>query len=169
MKTVNIKRGIANITDSVVSIGVTLVLIAAVMGFSYLAYSKFYATTEVTVISNLINDTKNLRGTGGYGTSDYNQALINGGSIPSTYSYSGSTINNRSGGTITVKGSGVGFTVTDTMLSNKDCINLAQKLGTSDMASTQINSQTYTGEVTSIMATSACTSDSNTIVFTTKS
>lgn len=169
MKTVSIKRGIANITDSVSSLGIMLVLIAAVMALVYLGYSKFYATNEVTVISNLINETKNMRASSGYGTSDYNQALINAGALPSTVAYSGSTINNRSGGTITVKGAGVGFTVTDTMLSNKDCINLSQKLGTSEMASTKINSQSFTGEVTAVMATSACTTDSNTVVFTTKS
>lgn len=169
MKTVNMKRGIANITDSVTSIGIMLVMIAAVMALAYLGYSKFYATNEVTIISNLINETKNMRASSGYGTSDYNQALINAGALPSSVAYSGSTISNRSGGTITVKGAGIGFTVTDTMLSNKDCINLAQKLGTSEMASTKINSQSFTGEVTAVMATSACTTDSNTVAFTTKS
>lgn len=169
MKTVNMKRGIANITDSVVSIGITLVIIAVVMALSYVGYNKFYAANEVTLISNLINETKNMRASSGYGTSDYNQALISAGALPSNVSYSGSTINNRSGGKITVKGAGVGFTITDTMLSNKDCINLAQKLGTTEMASTKINSQSFTGEVTAVMATSACTTDSNTVVFTTKS
>ncbi|WOI84534.1 MULTISPECIES: type 4 pilus major pilin [Enterobacteriaceae] len=169
MKIVKIKRGIANITDSVSSLGITMVLIAAVAALMYLGYSKFYATNEVTVISNLINETKNMRANSGYGTSDYNQALINAGALPSTVAYSGSTISNRSGGTISVKGAGVGFTITDTMLSNKDCINLSQKLGTSEMASTKINSQSFTGEVTAVMATSACTTDSNTVVFTTKS
>ncbi|EGH9360824.1 conjugal transfer protein [Salmonella enterica] len=169
MKTLNIKRGIANITDAVTALGVTLVLIAVVMALSYLAYTKFYAANEVTIISNLINETRNMRASTGYGSSDYNQALINAGALPSNVASSGSTINNRSGGNITVKGSGVGFTVTDTMLSNKDCINLTQKLGTSEMASTKINSQSFTGEVTAVMATSACTTDSNTVVFTTKS
>lgn len=169
MKTLTMKRGIANITDSVVSIGITLVIIAVVMGLSYVGYNKFYATSEITIISNLINETKNMRASSGYGTSDYNQALIANGALPNNVSYSGSTINNRSGGTITVQGAGIGFTVTDTMLTNKDCINLAQKLGTSEMASTKINSQSFTGEVTAVMATGACTTDSNTIVFTTKS
>ncbi len=169
MKTVNIKRGIANITDSVVSIGITLVIVAVVMGLGYIAYNKFYAANEVTMISNLINETKNMRSSSGYGTSDYNLALINAGALPSNVAYSGSTINNRSGGTITVKGAGIGFTITDTSLSNKDCINLAQKLGTSEMASTKINSQTYTGEVTAVMATASCTTDNNTVAFTTKS
>lgn len=110
-----------------------------------------------------------MRASSGYGTSDYNQALISSGALPSNVSYSGSTINNRSGGVITVKGAGIGFTITDTKLSNKDCINLAQKMGTTEMASTKINSQSFTGEVTAVMATSACTTDSNTVAFTTKS
>jgi hypothetical protein len=165
----SLKRGIANITDSVISLGLMLVIIAVVMGLSYVGYTKFYAANEVTLISNLINETKNMRASSGYGTSDYNQALISSGALPSSVAYSGSTISNRSGGTITVKGAGIGFTVTDTMLSNKDCINLTQKLGTSEMASTKINSQSFTGEVTAVMATSACTTDSNTVAFTTKS
>ncbi|EME1983900.1 conjugal transfer protein, partial [Cronobacter sakazakii] len=113
MKNMNMKRGIANITDSLSSLGIMLVLIAAVMALVYMGYSKYYATNEVTVISNLINETKNMRASNGYGTSDYNQALINAGALPSTVATSGSTINNRSGGTITVKGAGVGFTITD--------------------------------------------------------
>lgn len=169
MNAVNIKRGIANITDSITSIGIMLVLISAVMALAYVGYSELYAANEVTIISNIINETTNMRASSGYGTSDYNQAIINSGALPSNVSYSGNIINNRSGGTITVTGTGEGFTVTDTMLSNKDCINLAQKLGTSEMATTKINSQTFTGEVTAVMATTACTTDSNTIVFTTKS
>jgi len=169
MKTLKIKRGIASITDTVVSLGVIIVVISLVMGISYMAYTKFYAVNEVTMISNVINETKNMRASSGYGTTDYNQALIASGALPSNVSYSGSTINNRSGGTVTVKGAGVGFTVTDTKLSNRDCINLAQKLGTSEMASTKINSNSFTGEVTVAMATGVCTTDSNTIVFTTKS
>ncbi|ELV7791146.1 conjugal transfer protein, partial [Salmonella enterica] len=98
MKTLTMKRGIANITDSVTSIGIMLVMIAAVMALAYLGYSKFYATNEVTIISNLINETKNMRASSGYGTSDYNQALINAGALPSSVAYSGSTISNRSGG-----------------------------------------------------------------------
>lgn len=54
----SLKRGIANITDSVVSIGLTLVIIAVVMALSYVGYTKFYAANEVTLISNLINETK---------------------------------------------------------------------------------------------------------------
>lgn len=169
MKTLTMKRGIANITDSVVSIGITLAIVAVVMAFSYVGYNKFFAANEVTVITNIINDVKNMRSASGYGTDDYNLAIIKNGTLPSTYATSGSTISNRSGGTISIKGNGNGFTVTDTSLTNKDCINLSQRIGTSEMASTKINSQSFTGEVTAVMASTACTTDSNTVVFTTKS
>ena len=40
MKNMNMKRGIANITDSLSSLGIMLVLIAAVMALVYMGYSK---------------------------------------------------------------------------------------------------------------------------------
>lgn len=169
MKKLNVKHGIANITDSLSSIGMMLVVITFILALGWVVYSKYFSISEVTVLNNIITQTREMRASNGYGTSDYNQALISSGAVPTTVATSGSTITNRSGGQITVKGAGVGFTVTDTMLSNKDCISIAQKLGTADMASTKINSQSYTGEVTTVMATSSCTTDSNTIVFTTKS
>ncbi|EIK1335786.1 conjugal transfer protein, partial [Salmonella enterica] len=82
---------------------------------------------------------------------------------------SGTTIYNHSGGTITVVGANTGFTVTSTGLSKKECITLASQLGTSDMATTKINSSTINGIVSTIEATAACTTDSNTVALTTKS
>lgn len=169
MKNSNIKRGIANITDSVVSVGVILFLITLVTGIAYVVYTKVYAVNEVTIVTNLINETRNMRASSGYGTTNYNQALISSGALPSNVAYSGNVISNRSGGTITVQGAGVGFTVTDTALSDKDCINLAQKVGTKEMANTSINGHFFAGEVTAADATSYCTTDSNTVVFLTKS
>lgn len=163
------KRGIANITDAVTSLGIMLVIIGIVLSLGIVAYYKLYGTTEVTLVSTLINETRQLRASNGYGTTDYSEALIASGAVPNTVTVTGNKIYNRSGGIVAVKGNGVGFTVTDADLSSKDCIKLAQSLGTSDMASTKINNQSLTGEVTAADATAACTSDKNTVVFTTKS
>lgn len=167
MKT--LKRGIANITDSVTSLGISLVIIGVVLSVGIVAYYKLYATTEVTLVSTLINETRQLRASNGYGTTDYSASLIASGAVPNNVTVSGGKIYNRSGGIVAVKGNGVGFTVTDSDLSSKDCIKLAQSLGTSDMSSTKINNQSFTGEVTAADATAACTGDTNTIIFTTKS
>lgn len=164
-----LKRGIANITDAVTSLGIMLVIIGIVLSLGIVAYYKLYGTTEVTLVSTLINETRQLRASNGYGTTDYSEALIASGAVPNTVTVTGNKIYNRSGGIVAVKGNGVGFTVTDADLSSKDCIKLAQSLGTSDMASTKINNQSLTGEVTAADATTACTSDKNTVVFTTKS
>lgn len=163
------KRGIANITDAVISLSIMLVIIGIVLSLSIVAYYKLYATTEVTLISTLINETRQLRASNGYGTTDYSEALIASGAVPNTVTVSGNKIYNRSGGIVEIKGNGVGFSVTDADLSAKDCIKLAQSLGTADMASTQINNQSLSGEVTAADATAACSSDKNTVVFTTKS
>ncbi len=45
---------------------------------------------------------------------------------------------------------------------------MASQLGTADMASTKINSTSITGVVSTIAATAACSSDSNTVAFTTR-
>lgn len=168
MKIVKLKRGIANTTDSSASIGIMLVIVVLVLSIVYAAYNKFYAMAEVTLITNIVTETKQSRSSNGYGTSDYTTMLIQSGSLPKNSVSSGKIVN-RSGGEITVKGAGTGFTVTDTLLSNSDCIKVAQQLGTSDMSSTKINGQSFTGEVTAVSATAACSTDSNTVVFTTKS
>lgn len=165
----NMKRGIANITDFITSLGGALVMIMIVLVGGVLAYNKLYATTEVTLISTLINETRQLRSSSGYGTTDYSASLIAAGAVPSNVTVSGGQIYNRAGGVVTVKGNGVGFIVTDAGLSAKDCIKLAQAIGTPDLSSTKINNQSITGEVTAASATAGCTSDSNTVIFTTKS
>lgn len=164
-----VKHGIANITDFITSLGGQLVLIGIVLAAGILAYFKIFATTEVTLVSTLVNETRQLRASNGYGTTDYSAALIASGAVPSNVTVSNGQIFNRSGGNVSVKGNGVGFTITDTGLSTKECIKLSQAVGTSDMASTKINNQTITGEVTAATATTACTGDTNTVVFTTKS
>lgn len=169
MKFYKIKRGMINISDQSVNIGIIFIVLGFVAAMGYAVYSKFWAINETNVISNIINEVRNMgEGNGGYGTSNYNQAIINSEAISSKVKYSGTTIYNHAGGTITVVGANTGFTVTSTELSKKDCINMSSQLGTADMASTKINSTSITGTVSTIAATAACSSDSNTVAFTTK-
>lgn len=165
-----IKRGLINISDQGINVGIIVIFIGIVAAGGTYVYNKFFAVNEVNVISNIINEVRNMGdGSGGYGTANYNQAIISSEAISSKVKYSGTTIYNHSGGTITVLGANTGFSVTSTALTKKECINLASQLGTSDMATTKINSTSITGAVTTIAATAACTSDANTVAFTTKS
>ncbi|TNV16093.1 conjugal transfer protein [Buttiauxella sp. B2] len=166
----SLKKGISNIFDSGVSVAITLVLLGLALGAGWVLFNKVYGATEVSLVSTIISETKQLRAANGYGTSDYVPALIKGGSISTTTTISGNQIYNKSGGVVTVTGSGVGFIVAETLLSDKDCIKLATQFGTTDMASTTINGTAFTTAVDAVTATGACSgSDKNSISFKTKS
>ncbi len=120
MKLKKVKRGLINITDQSVNMGIIFIVTGIVAAVGYTVYSKFWAVNETNVISNIINEVRNMgEGNGGYGTANYNQAIINSEAISSKVKYSGTTIYNHSGGTITVVGANTGFTVTSTGLSKR--------------------------------------------------
>lgn len=165
----SLKKGIANITDSGVSIAIALFLISLVAGFAYVVWGNVGKTSEVSLLNNIIMETRGMISSSGYGTADYVPALIAGGSIPSNVTVNGGKIYNKSGGNITVVGNGIGFIVTDSQLSKRDCVGVATGIGTADLQSTKINNTSITGEVSAAAATTACSTDSNSVVFTTKS
>lgn len=164
-----LKKGIANITDSISSLGIMIVVISLVVAAGALAYFYVNSTSEVTLVTTVMNETRNLRSSSGYGTDDYVPALVKGGSISKSYTITNNLIYNKSGGQVTVKGNGVGFIVTDAGLPQRDCVKVARSIGTADLASTKINNTTYTAEVTAANAATACVDGDNTLTFTTKS
>lgn len=165
----SMKKGIAGITDSGVSVAISLFLITMVAAIAYVVWNNVNKASEVSVVNNLILQTRSMVSGNGYGTADYVPALIAGGNIPSNVTVSGGKLYNKSGGTITVVGNGIGFIVTDNGLSKKSCVGLATSVGTADLQSTKINGTTITGEVTAASATTACSTESNTLTFTTNS
>lgn len=164
-----LKNGIANITDSISSLGIMMVIIGVVLAAAAVAYFSVNSTSEVTLVTTVLTETRNLRASNGYGTVDYVPALVKGGSIAKSYTVSNDQIFNKSGGLLTVKGNGIGFIVTDTGLPERDCVKLARSIATADLASTKINNTTFTTEVTAADAATACVDSNNTITFTTRS
>ncbi|WP_455865278.1 type 4 pilus major pilin [Pantoea agglomerans] len=164
-----LKKGIANITDSISSLGVMIVVIGLVVAAASLAYFYVNSTSEVTLVTTAMNETRNLRASNGYGTDDYVPALVKGGSISKSYTITDGLIYNKSGGLLTVKGNGIGFVVTDNGLPQRDCVKVARSIGTGDLASTKINNTSFTSEVTAADAATACVDGDNTLTFTTKS
>ncbi|AVF38202.1 type 4 pilus major pilin [Rahnella sikkimica] len=163
------KKGISNITDSISALGITVLLIGAVLAAVTIAYYLLNSTSQVTLLTSVISETRNLRNSDGYGTADYVPALVAGGSIARNYNVTNGKIYNKSGGLITITGNGLGFIVVDNGEPQRDCVKVAKSIGTADMASTQINSTTITGEVTAADAATACVDGNNTLTFTTKS
>lgn len=76
-----LKKGIANITDSISSLGIMIVVISLVVAAGALAYFYVNSTSEVTLVTTVMNETRNLRSSSGYGTDDYVPALVKGGAF----------------------------------------------------------------------------------------
>jgi chorismate synthase len=164
-----LKKGIAQITDQTVSLGISMVVIALVLSAAAVGYFYVKSTSDISLLTMVINETKQLKNGNGYGTDDYIPALIKGGSISKSYTISGNKLYNKSGGQVTATGNGVGFIVTTNQEPQSDCLKIAKSLATTDLLSTKINSTTFTGEVTAAAAATACIDGDNTLAFTTKS
>ncbi|MBP2157391.1 type 4 pilus major pilin [Erwinia rhapontici] len=165
----SMKKGISSITDTMSSLSVQLILLGIVLVGAVYAYYKLTSTNEVTLMTNIVNETRSMRASNGYGTSDYVPALISSDSISKNYNVTDSKIYNKSGGLVTVTGNGLGFTIVNAGLPRRDCMKVAQSIGSADLSSTKINSTSISGEVTAVDAASACVDGSNTLTFTTKS
>ncbi|WP_313025492.1 type 4 pilus major pilin [Pseudomonas lopnurensis] len=150
-----------------------LMLIAVALGFIMLGGWRMIGTSDVAIeqsnISTLMTSAKKLKGTSGYGTSGQNlvPSLI---AIDGTGSMriSGSSLFNQWNGAVTVVSNGMTFTITEGNVPKSACITLTTKVAKDPQTSTAINGGTAaTGEVPSTTATSSCSSDANTIAWTT--
>ncbi|ASV33910.1 pilus assembly protein PilS [Candidatus Williamhamiltonella defendens] len=165
----SLKQGIFNISDASIGWGMAFVGLAMVAAAGMGLYVKVYSTSSVASINTLLNETKSLRISTGYGTANLVPALIRSGAIPKGISIVGDRLFNASGGAITVTGSGIGFMVSTAGMNEKDCMKLATTLSNGDIASVRINSApAMTGEISPAQASAACVAGrNNTVTFTT--
>ncbi|CAH5302197.1 MULTISPECIES: type 4 pilus major pilin [Enterobacteriaceae] len=165
----SMKKGVWQIGDGVGgwAMGIAgLVAVASIIGWAML---KPNTASEIQGITTIMQEMRQLRNSTGYGTSDYVPALA--GSLGKSVTVTSGKLYNKSGGDITVVGAGVGFTVTTTKLSQSDCIKLATTLSGADVTTTKINNgSSFTGEVPTVSAQTACTAgNTNSLAFTTSS
>ena len=138
-----------------------LMLVVVALGFILWMSWRMLGSSDVAIeqsnVSTLIANTKKLKGSTGYGASGQNlvPTLI---AIEGTGSMgiSGSSLVNQWNGSVTVVSNGMTFTITEGGVPRSACITLATNGGSSS-----------TGEVHSTSATTSCSSDSNTIAWTT--
>lgn len=150
-----------------------LMLVVVALGFILWMSWRMLGSSDVAIeqsnVSTLIANTKKLKGSTGYGASGQNlvPSLI---AIEGTGSMgiSGSSLVNQWNGAVTVVSNGMTFTITEGGVPRSACITLATKVAKDRQTTTAINGgSTSTGEVHSTNATTACSSDSNTIAWTT--
>lgn len=150
-----------------------LMLVVVALGFILWMSWRMLGSSDVAIeqsnVSTLIANTKKLKGSTGYGASGQNlvPSLI---AIEGTGSMgiSGSALVNQWNGPVTVVSNGMTFTITEGGVPRSACITLATKVAKDRQTTTAINGgSTSTGEVHSTAATTSCSSDSNTIAWTT--
>jgi prepilin-type N-terminal cleavage/methylation domain len=157
---------------TLIELMVTLVIGVIIVGVAVAGikgvFGKSDVSTDIQGIASLQTAAKGLRSKGGYGTSGTNlvPSLIAMGAVPNTLTLSDNNILNAWGGSVAVNSTGPGFTITSAGIPKDACIEEAATLSLGAL-NTKINSSAaVTGEMTKVAATAACTSDSNTIVWT---
>lgn len=165
-----LKKGVFQLTDASLGWALLFAGLIAVVWYGSKAISKPTTASEIVTITNIISDTRMLKSDGsGYGSINFVPSLIK--SDIAGVTVSGDKIYNKSGGEITVVGTGIGFTVTTSGLSQGDCIKIATTLSGGDIAATKINNGTTSSTaIPADTAAASCTSGkTNMLSFTTNS
>ncbi|QOY72447.1 pilus assembly protein PilX [Pseudomonas sp. OST1909] len=149
-----------------------LMLIAVALGFIVFMGYRTFGSSDVTIeqsnLGTLLSNTKRLKSTTGYATAGTNLApsLIN---LEATggMSINGNALSNRWNGAVTVTSNGMTFTITESNLPKNACITLASNMAKDKQTTTAINGGTANaGEITAVAAATSCSSDANTIAWT---
>lgn len=149
-----------------------LMLIAVALGFIVFLGYRTFGNSDITIeqsnLGTLMTNAKRLKSTTGYATAGTNLVppLIN---LEGTagMSINGTTLSNRWNGAVTVVSNGMTFTITETKLPKSACITLASNMAKDKQTTTAINGGTaVAGEITAVAASTSCSSDANTIAWT---
>lgn len=155
------------------TLGVILVigiLVAAGAAALYTLSSKGSQADDTKNIQLLIANIRDTRDIDGYGTGDLLPSLITGKNVPTNMTISGNSVANAWGGAVTVTGSGLSYTVSSAQVPQSECIKEAMAISRGGRLTTSINGgSSVSGPMTKAQATTGCSSDSNTIAFTSNS
>lgn len=152
---------------TLMEIALALVVVAVVIAGAIVLYrnGSTSATTqnEVGYLRTTFAEVKQLYGTSNdYGTSDITSTLVTTKAAPQSWIVN-NNLQNSWNGSVTVTGNSSTFKVTTTNVPSKACIQLAQ-FDTNAVAVT-VNGSSLAVPVTPAAASSACSSDTNTIAW----
>lgn len=119
---------------------------------------------HIAMISNGVAG--NLWTSSGYPSGDLYTYLKSNNLIPGDMTDTGSGIKNSYGGAVVVTGASTYYTISSASVPKQACNKLAVQMSkSSTFASTTINGTALTGEITPVQSSTACNSDSNTLVW----
>jgi type II secretory pathway pseudopilin PulG len=154
-----------------------IIVIIVVLGLIIFGASKSDAlrsgsgtSEEVSNIQMLHTSTKLLRGSGGYGpaNTDLTEQLIATKGIPTNMPLKSNVLYNSFGGVVTIKSTGLGFTITSNSLPGDVCSKVTNIISRGGLFSTiKINSNPeITGEGLSAVTSKQCDAKNNAISYT---
>lgn len=155
--------------EMVVVLIIIIVIIAAAAGRIGGVFGKNEIAEEVTNLNTLLVNTKTLRSAGGYGASGTNlvPTLIAIDGVPKSMPVISGKIKNSWNADVTVTSTGGGFSISTASVPQAACIELANKVSRGGAVTTKVNSSAaINGEVSTIAATTSCSSDSNSLTYT---
>lgn len=154
--------------EVLVALGVGLLIVVAGIGWKSKLDNTSNNQNEVENIASLISNTKQLKTASGYGTSGVNliPLLINVEGVPLAMSKTATTVVNAWGGNVTLTSTGAGYTLTYAGVPAANCVFLATQANNGNGMSLKINGGTaVTGEVTSTVANTSCSTSSNSLAW----
>lgn len=163
MKT--LKKGLSGVTDETIAKTLGFLFLAAVVIAGTVLTYKIGSATTVSAISTLLNETKGLRISTGYGAGDLVPALIRSKAVQKGLKIDGDKLLNASNGPVTVTGNGMTFTLESSRIKDEECMKLATTLSGTDIESMKINGGApVTGEMSPAQAAVQCNAGKNNTV-----
>lgn len=157
--------------EVMIALGVGIFAIVAAYGW----YTKFTSAqnndTELSNISSLTTNTKQIKTSSGYGPTgtDLVAILLRNSGVPESMQKSGGAIFNSFGGAVTITSTGTGYTLTYNGVPASNCIFLASKSANGDTQTLRINGgAAITGEVTAGDASTSCSAATNTLAWSSR-
>lgn len=144
---------------------VTVFVIIGILALFGGIFSTSKVTNETNYLTSLAGNVENTYGTNhNYGTSDLTAGLVSTKNAPAPMIV-GTGLVNSWGGAVTVTGANQFFTLQETNVPQKECIQLAQT-GSVSPSAISINGTAQTLPLTSAAAAAGCTSaTANTILW----
>lgn len=161
--------------------GFTLIEIAVVLlilglltaGFMWTSSGKTdgaRVSVHNAFVGDIISQIRKYGTSGSYGTTSYNQVLIDNEKIPNHWTVSGTTITHSLGGVFSVTGKSANFAMTTTGLSRSNCVDHVTSMAAGvdrvfvDSSTTppaNVTTGGSTGSITAIDANTLCASATN--------
>lgn len=160
-------RGVT-LMELIAAVAVMAILVVGALTLYNAASTGSNSTQMLRDVTGLQTATKSLyAGQSGYGTASLNDTLINFKAVPTSWSVNGTAITHSLNGAVEVTGDSAVFNVSLADLPKDVCIKLLSN-ASAGWSKYTVGSATGTFPVDPTSANTACSTDKNTVVMTSK-